>query len=101
MGTAERVHATTPPEQTRTDREDERPEDDVDGDPSLSVAVVEAVGEALDVDPQDLDALYGAVDPDALDALFRPDADCDVSVRFHFADCLVTARSDGTVLVEP
>lgn len=35
-----------------------------------STVVIEAVAAAADVDPHELDPLYGVVDPDALDDLF-------------------------------
>ncbi len=46
----------------------------------ISTAVVEALANANDVDPLELDPLYEAVDPDALDSLFST---TDGSSRTH------------------
>ena len=51
-----------------------------------------------------LEPLYRTVDPDALDALFRPTAEGvrrDVRVAFRYAGCAVTVRADGVVRVRP
>lgn len=48
--------------------------------------------------------LYRSVDPDALDALFRPTAGSlrgDGRVTFSYAGCEVTVRADGVVRVRP
>lgn len=69
-------------------------------DDSLSGKVLEAVAAREGVDPIDLpEPLYEAIDPDALDELFR-DADPDCSVEFDYLDYRVTAYADGTVDVD-
>lgn len=65
-----------------------------------STAVVEAVADATDRDSLALPQLYGAVESDALDSLVRL-SDSSISVSFAFADCDVTVRSDGEVVVQP
>ena len=64
----------------------------------LSQLVIEAVAETRDVDPLDLEPLYNAVDPDALDALFGSKAQpaCEpptgeVSFSYEGYDVRVTA----------
>ena len=68
-----------------------------------SVAVVEAVAAATDVDVDELPLLYEAIDPDALDALFAPKhagtPRVPGQVRFTLAGCEVTVTADGEVAV--
>lgn len=70
-----------------------------------STAVVEAVAIASDREPTAIEPLYGAVDPDALDALVRSDATdsggAEATVSFSFAGHDVTVHGDGTVVVRP
>ncbi|MFB6302800.1 MAG: HalOD1 output domain-containing protein [Haloferacaceae archaeon] len=65
-----------------------------------SVAVVEAVTRATGERPE-AGALYRAIDPDALDALFaaRTDGSArdDGTVSFVVAGCVVAVHSDGKV----
>lgn len=71
-----------------------------------SRAVVEVVADAEGVDPLELPPLYEAIDPDALDALFRPSA-CrtDVpptsgEVRFGYHGHEVHITAAGRVSLE-
>ncbi len=69
---------------------------------SVSVAVLEAVSRATGVDIIDIETpLATVVDPDCLEALWRPvngaDRDVNGSVSFDYFDCRVTVESDGTV----
>ncbi|WP_323674590.1 HalOD1 output domain-containing protein [Halorubellus sp. PRR65] len=70
-----------------------------------SAAVVEVVSNALGVAPTDVEPLYTAVDPEALDSLLSDrdgDRDCTaVVVTFTFADRHVTVEGTGTVVAEP
>lgn len=71
---------------------------------SPSLAVVETIASREGVDSAELDVpLYEAVDPDALDALFRkaPAARSGGPVRIEFTYCgyRVTVGSDGSVQV--
>ncbi|MGB9934098.1 HalOD1 output domain-containing protein [Haloarcula amylolytica] len=64
----------------------------------LSRAVLRAISDATGVPIPELnETLYAAVDPDALDRLFR---DTDGFVTFEFAGYLITVDSSGTVEVE-
>lgn len=64
----------------------------------LSEAVLQTIADAEGVDPADLEApLYEALDPDALDALFRTDVG---SVTFGYHGYTVTVFADGTVDIE-
>lgn len=66
--------------------------------------VVQAVAAAENVDPTDLQPLYDVVDPDALDALFRPTAAgrprSSGSVRFRYAQHDVVVQEGGAVRVD-
>lgn len=64
-----------------------------------------AVSDAEGRDPTDLPPLHGAIDPDALDALFEGSAEGDrseVSVVFSYCGYEVSVSGDGDVtLSEP
>lgn len=65
----------------------------------LSTSVIEAVASAEGVDPVELsEPLFAAVEPDALDRLFRAGTGC---VTFQYLGYEVTAHGDGEVTVEP
>ncbi|ELZ46350.1 hypothetical protein C464_11063 [Halorubrum coriense DSM 10284] len=65
-----------------------------------STGVVEVVSDATGREPLALPQLYGVVDSDAMDSLFRS-SDADPSLTFAFADCEVTVSGDGEVVVRP
>jgi len=68
-----------------------------------STAVVKTVAIALNREPTTIEPLYRSIDPDALDALLRPDgspaSSNDVTVSFVVADRQVTVHSRGDVVV--
>lgn len=65
---------------------------------SLSDAVLEAIQQHLDEDIAKAEFhLYEDIDPDALDGLFRPDANANTSVQFDTDDVTVTLWGDGAV----
>lgn len=69
--------------------------DGLDSKQSLSEAVVDAVAAEEDVKPEELSRpLYPAVDPDALDSLFRTD---DGEVAIRYLDYEIVAHAEGTV----
>ena len=60
--------------------------------------VLAAVADHRGVDPIELEPLYNAVDPDALEALFGGQrASPHSSLTFEFDGCLVRVSGDGTV----
>lgn len=66
-----------------------------------SVEVLQAVADAKDVDPTDLEAvLFEVVDPQALDQLFADRSATEGSVRFAFAgyDVAITPAGDVTTV---
>lgn len=67
-------------------------------------AVVAAVADARGVDPTELEqSLYGVVDPDALESLFRSTSAHDREsgyVTFSYSGCEVVVYGDGDVLAE-
>ncbi|MDS0476310.1 HalOD1 output domain-containing protein [Natrinema sp. 1APR25-10V2] len=67
---------------------------------SISLRVVEAIAAATGTDPHELDPLYHAVDPEALDQLFQSHSSADVRVEFGYHGSLVEVRSDGTVAID-
>ncbi|THE65824.1 hypothetical protein D8Y22_06455 [Salinadaptatus halalkaliphilus] len=67
---------------------------------SPSLRVVEALAETTDTDPLELEPLYHAIDPEALDRLFQADPNGHASVQFEYASHAIEVRSDGTVAVD-
>lgn len=72
---------------------------------SLGITVVEAISAIIGESPPAIEPLYDVVDPDALDALFRPRSD-DIprlrgAVTFEFGGCEVTVEGTGAVIVVP
>lgn len=79
---------------------------DPGGRTALSTTVATLLAERLDAEVDACwNALYDSIDPEALDALFRPRWDGTPrrggTLSFAVAAHLVTVRSDGHVLVEP
>ncbi|WP_227375548.1 HalOD1 output domain-containing protein [Haladaptatus halobius] len=69
-----------------------------------SIAVVNAIAEHEEASPDDIgQQLYDVIDPDALDALFRPRTDgksrSDGNAVFTYHGHRITYRSDGWVYV--
>lgn len=63
----------------------------------LSEAVVDAVAAEENVEPEELaQPLYPAVDPDALNSLFRTD---DGEVAIRYLDYEIVAHAGGTIEV--
>ncbi|GAB7008177.1 hypothetical protein JCM31271_01200 [Halorubrum trueperi] len=72
--------------------------DEIDKSPSL--CVVEAVAEATETDPKELQPLYEAIDPDALNQFFEsPHQFRSGHILFRFAGCNVTVDADGWIAV--
>lgn len=69
-----------------------------DEETSISERVMEAIEayEGVDVTRSEF-VLFDAIDPDALDRLFRTEADADVVVEFTVDDVRVTLLGDGGV----
>ena len=86
-------------EPTTTSDVDHRTTHDPTEGISLSVTVVTALSEALDVEAMAVDPLYWSIDTDALDSLFVPDGTDSTELTFVHDDCSVTVRGDGAVLV--
>lgn len=71
-----------------------------DGEGSLSVSVVQAIAEARDREPENLDRPLGQdLDMEALDRLFNGHTNTETRVMFSYDDDVVEVRSDGTILV--
>ena len=70
-------------------------------DRSLSDAVLEAIADykGTDLLTDDL-VLYGNVDPDALDELFREDADANTVLMFDSDGVRVKLWGDGDIIIE-
>lgn len=60
--------------------------------------IVDALADAADVSPMELDPIYDSIDPDALSRLLNG-ADADLSVTFTHGQHGVQVYDDGTVIV--
>jgi hypothetical protein len=72
---------------------------EIDESTAPSTAVVKAVAEASEKPHDELPALLGAIDPDALDAMVRQASAEETSVEFDFAGHEVIVTGDGVVRV--
>ena len=70
-----------------------------------SEAILTAVATATGKDSLELTPLYSIIDPDALDALFdapaRSESKQQLTVTVEYAECRVSVKAHGTVVVEP
>lgn len=68
---------------------------------TVTGAVVTAVADLTDSEPEDLEPLFATIDPDALEALFEPTRDgvtrSPERVTFTYSGCEVVVSGDGTV----
>lgn len=67
---------------------------------SPSLRVIDALADATDTDPLELDPLYDAIDPEALDQFVRGDAGDSVSVQFVYDGHAVEVQGNGSVVVD-
>ncbi|WP_336329573.1 HalOD1 output domain-containing protein [Haloarcula sp. CGMCC 1.2071] len=71
---------------------------------SVSEAVVQAVSTVEDCHPRALPSLYGVVNPEALNDLFRWDSEHETRQRnlvsFRFSESVVTIDADECIRVE-
>lgn len=66
----------------------------------VAEAVVEATAEATGTDPLEMEPLYAAVDPDALESLVGgPPDGANAMVTFDYEGCRVTVHRGGRVEV--
>lgn len=78
-----------------TNRNHERLQTSDETDPSIRL--VAAVAEVLDVDPADCPPLYDAIDPTALNDLFRDRQHVNGVVSIDYAGLQATVDSDGSI----
>lgn len=64
----------------------------------VAEALVYAIADAVGVDPLSVRPVYESVDPDALDALIRGDAN-DLAIAFDHDGVPVEVYGDGTIRV--
>ena len=60
--------------------------------------VILAVAEANGVDQTELEPLYQTIDPEALDALFKPGV--EGTIKFSYGDHDVVVRGDGDATID-
>lgn len=70
----------------------------LEGDSVPSEAVVRTVAQAKGVGPLEMPSLYGIVDPEALDTIFKGGGGS--YVEFPFCGYTVTVVSDGRIIVQ-
>lgn len=66
----------------------------------VSEAVVDAIADAAGTDPLSIDPIYDAIDPDALEMLFRGTGS-EVTLRFDHEGFSVEVDGHGTIRVGP
>lgn len=74
------------------------------GSTSMSMEIVRAVAAQKGVDPMELTPpLHAAIDPEALDRLFKrtPEGEVNGRVTFEYDGHTIQVTSDGAVDVEP
>ncbi|GAB3677789.1 HalOD1 output domain-containing protein [Halopiger thermotolerans] len=67
---------------------------------SPSLRLIDALADATDTDPLELDPLYDAVDPEALDRFLEGDSTGAATVQFSYDGHCVEVRSDGVIAVD-
>ena len=67
---------------------------------SISLSVVEALADSLDTDPVELEPLYHAIDPEALDQLFQENTPMSARVEFTYGGHTVEVQGDGAILID-
>lgn len=72
---------------------------ELDPDESVTDGVIEAVSEASNLDPTSLDPLYSVIDPDALDALFKPGYSGTPQVTFQYNGCEIQVINDRKIVL--
>lgn len=72
----------------------------IESDATASEAVVATVADRAGADPIDLPPLYDAIDPDALDAIFRDGRPGRVSFEYVGYEVTVCGRDQVTVVCE-
>ena len=70
-----------------------------DGEGSVTTSVVLALAELEGVDPIEMDPIYGAVDPDVLEALDDPTRSASADVTFDYHDYRVTVDGEGAIVI--
>ena len=66
----------------------------------VNAALVDALASAAGVDPMSIEPIYETLDPDALDALFRPGSG-EMTLRFEHDGFHVEVDGGGTIHVTP
>jgi hypothetical protein len=69
----------------------------LDSGRELCPAIVSTVATVKDVDPDALEPLYTAIDPDALRDLIEPQSSHGERVTFEWADCEITVSGQRVV----
>ncbi len=71
-----------------------------DSDDTLVIGILEAVSDALDLDPMDLAPLGSLIDPEALEQVVES-ADVDVEIVLTLYGCRVEIDNSGNVSAAP
>ena len=73
-----------------------------ESDKPVSICVAEAVAEAIETDPEDLEPLYDTIDSAALNMLFEsPHRFGRGCIKFRYEGCNVTISADEWIAVLP
>lgn len=72
---------------------------ELDPDESVAEGVIEATTEVTNHETTSLDPLYSVIDPDALNALFRPGHSGSPQVTFQYNGCEIQVTSDRNIVI--
>lgn len=67
---------------------------------SPTLRIVDAIADATDTDPLELDPLYEVVDPEAMERFLESDPTGAATVVFTYHGHAVEVRSDGAIAVD-
>lgn len=68
-----------------------------------TLAIVQAVADLREADPESLPPLYDSINPEALEELLmrdHPSAQDGTVITFSYADCTVTVGADGELRIQ-
>jgi hypothetical protein len=71
----------------------------LDPDETVAEGVIEATIEVANHEATSLDPLYSVIDPDALNALFRPGHSGNPQVTFQYNGCEIQVTSDRNIVI--
>lgn len=72
---------------------------ELDPDETVTEGIIKATAAVENLEPTSLDPLYSAIDPDALNTLFRSGHSGNPRVEFQYNGCDVQVTSDRNIVI--